>query len=151
MIISAYLGTAGLLDVGYQFRNADESANGARVTAGIVDAADGWYSTVTTIPGGAASVRWNSAGTAAAKAREYFSVASATVDVLAIADAVLMRDWTTLTGEPAYCLFNAARMLRNVWNTNGGTLTVKKENGTADAWARTLSVDPAAQPITGAT
>ena len=71
-------------------------------------------------------------------------------DITAIADGILKRDWTSVSGEAAYSLLNAARMLRNVWNTTGGTLSVKKEDGTTNAWQRTLSVDPTAQPIVGA-
>ena len=44
----------------------------ARVTAGITDAGDGWYSADVTIPATTASVRWDSTGTTDAKAREYF-------------------------------------------------------------------------------
>jgi hypothetical protein len=72
-------------------------------------------------------------------------------DLNAIADALLKRDWNSVTGEAAYSALNAFRMLRNVWNTTDGTLSVKKEDGTTDAWTRTLSTDPSAQPITGAT
>jgi hypothetical protein len=72
-------------------------------------------------------------------------------DRVAIADEVLKRDWTLISGEAVYSLLNAARMLRNVWNTNAGTLTVKKEDGSTNAWQRTLAVDPNAQPIVGAT
>lgn len=82
--------------------------------------------------------------------------ASATVTLTStdfnnIADAILKRDFTLLSGEAAYSLLNAVRMLRNVWSTTGGTLTVKKEDGTTTAWTRVLSVDPTAQPIIGAT
>jgi hypothetical protein len=72
-------------------------------------------------------------------------------DLTAIADAILKRDWTALTGEAAYSLLNAARMLRNVWNTTGGTLTVHREDGTTVAWSRVLATDPNADPITGVT
>lgn len=72
-------------------------------------------------------------------------------DLTAIADAILKRDWTSVSGEAAYSLLNAARMLRNVWNTTSGVLSVKKEDGTTNAWQRTLAVDPTAQPIVGAT
>jgi hypothetical protein len=73
------------------------------------------------------------------------------IDNNAIADALLKRDWTAVSGEALYSLLNAARMLRNVWSTAGGTLTVKKEDGSTTAWTRTLSTDPSALPITGAT
>ena len=71
-------------------------------------------------------------------------------DLTAIADAILKRDFSAVSGEAAYSLLNAARMLRNVWNTPAGVLHVKKEDGTTDAWTRTLAVDPSAQPIVGA-
>jgi hypothetical protein len=71
-------------------------------------------------------------------------------DLNQIADAVLKRDFSLLSGEAAYSLLNAVRMLRNVWSTAGGTLTVKKEDGSTTAWTRTLSTDPTAAPITGA-
>lgn len=72
------------------------------------------------------------------------------VDNNAIADAILKRDWTTISGEAVYSLLNAARVLRNVWDTAGGTLHVRKEDGTTLAWQRTLAVDAGAQPIVGA-
>ena len=59
------------MDVGYRF-HCTETAVAARVTAGITDAGDGWYSADATIPATTASVRWDSTGTADAKAREYF-------------------------------------------------------------------------------
>jgi hypothetical protein len=72
-------------------------------------------------------------------------------DMNAMADALLKRDWNSVTGEAQYSALNAFRMLRNAWNTAGGTLTVKKEDGAATAWTRSLGTDPAAQPIISAT
>lgn len=72
-------------------------------------------------------------------------------DLNAIADSLLKRDWNSVTGEAAYSALNAFRMLRNVWNTTGGTLSVKKEDGSTTAWSRTLATDAAAAPIVGAT
>jgi len=72
-------------------------------------------------------------------------------DLNAIADALLKRDWNSVSGEAAYSALNAFRMLRNVWNSASGTLTVKKEDGTTTAWTRALTVDPTAQPIVAAT
>jgi hypothetical protein len=82
------------------------------------------------------------------------NVADVTLDVgdlNSIADAILKRDFTAISGEAAYSLLNAARMLRNSWNSATGTLIVKKEDGTTTAWTRPLTTDPAAQPIVGAT
>jgi hypothetical protein len=71
-------------------------------------------------------------------------------DMNAIADALLKRDWNSVSGEAAYSALNAFRMLRNVWATAGGTLIVRKEDGSTTAWSRPLTVDPTAQPIVGA-
>ena len=78
------------------------------------------------------------------------TLAIAAGDLTAIADAILKRDWTSVSGEAVYSLLNAARMLRNAWATTGGVLVVKKEDGSTNAWSRPLAVDPAAQPIVGA-
>jgi hypothetical protein len=71
-------------------------------------------------------------------------------DITAIAQEILKIDWTTVSGEAAYSTLNALRMLRCNWTTTGGTLTVKKEDGSTTAFTKTLSTDPAAEPITGA-
>ena len=67
-----------------------------------------------------------------------------------VADAVLKRDWTAISGEAPYSLLNANRMLRNVWDASNGTLVVKREDGTTTAWSRPLTTDPEAQPIVAA-
>jgi hypothetical protein len=68
MTIRTYLGVAGLTDVGYQFF-LQNTSQGARQTAGILDEGDGWYSvTGVTLLGD--NVRWNSTGTPTAIARE---------------------------------------------------------------------------------
>lgn len=71
----------------------------------------------------------------------------------AIADAVLLRDWTAIVASvPAYCLLNAARFLRNAWALVAGSppvLHVKAEDGVTDCWVRNVSTDAAAVPITG--
>lgn len=70
-------------------------------------------------------------------------------DLNSIADAVLKRDFSALTGEAAFSLLNAARALRSKWSTAGSVLTVYKEDGTSTAWTSTLITNPAADPITG--
>jgi hypothetical protein len=50
------------------------------------------------------------------------------------ADALLKRDMSAVTGEAARSPLNALRWLRNKWSISGGTLTVKKEDDTTDAW-----------------
>jgi hypothetical protein len=99
MIISTYLGVAGLVDVGYRFYTTAEVAVAARVTAGIVDAGNGWYSADATIPGTGASVRWDSTGTATAIAREYFYDYGASLSTAGI-DAVWAKTMTELSSVP---------------------------------------------------
>jgi hypothetical protein len=50
------------------------------------------------------------------------------------ADALLKRDMSAVSGEAARSPLNALRWLRNKWSISGGTLTVKKEDDTTDAW-----------------
>jgi hypothetical protein len=148
MTLSAYLKIAGLGDVGYRFYNANESANGSRITSGVIDAGGGWYSAANVnVPVNVASVRWDSAGTPSALAREYFSVA---VDPVQLADAILVRDWTQVSGEASESILNALRSIRNKWTLDlAGTLKVYKEDGTTVAWTRVVTTDPNAIPVTG--
>jgi hypothetical protein len=65
------------------------------------------------------------------------------------ADALLTRNWASVTGEASRSVLNALRLLRNKWSTSGSTLVVTKENDSTIAWTATLSTDSAADPITG--
>jgi hypothetical protein len=65
-----------------------------------------------------------------------------------IADALLKRDMSAVTGEAARSPLNALRFLRNKWTIVGAALSVKKEDDAAEAWASTLTTDAAADPIT---
>ena len=67
------------------------------------------------------------------------SGAIASAELNNIADAVLKRDWTAVTGEAARSALNALRFLRNKWTNSGGTLTVRKEDDTASAWTATVT------------
>lgn len=67
-----------------------------------------------------------------------------------IADALLKRDWTAVSGEAAASALNAMRFLRNVWGVSAGVLSVMKEDGTTPAWTRAVVSDPLADdPVTG--
>lgn len=66
----------------------------------------------------------------------------------AMADALLKRDWTLVSGEAARSMLNALRFLRNFWTISGSTLTVKKEDDTTDAWTAALSTTQGANPVT---
>lgn len=60
-----------------------------------------------------------------------------------IADAVLKRDWTEITGEATRSLLNAARSLLNKWTLTTGSAgyVVKKEDDSTTAWTGTPTVD----------
>lgn len=66
-----------------------------------------------------------------------------------IADALLKRDWTAVTGEAARSVLNALRFVRNKWSISGTTLTVTKEDDSTSAWTATVTTDAAADPVTG--
>lgn len=67
----------------------------------------------------------------------------------AIADAILKRDWSAVTGEASRSVLNALRFLRNKWTAVGTTLTVTKEDDSTTAWTATITKDAASDPITG--
>ncbi len=65
-----------------------------------------------------------------------------------IADALLKRDWTAVSGEAARSVLNALRFLRNKWSISGTTLTVTEEDDSTAAWTSTVVTDASANPIT---
>lgn len=65
-----------------------------------------------------------------------------------IADALLKRDMSAVTGESARSPLNALRFLRNKWSASGGTLTVYKEDDSTSAWTSALTDTAGANPIT---
>jgi len=77
------------------------------------------------------------------------AAAAAGNDPTAIADAVLNRDMAAVPDTNQRSLLNAIRFLRNKWVINGTTLSVKKENDTAEAWQAEVTATPGADPITG--
>ena len=68
-----------------------------------------------------------------------------------IADAILKRDWSAVSGESARSVLNALRFLRNKWAVSGATLTVKKEDDATNAWTSTVTTAAGADPVTGNT
>ena len=56
-----------------------------------------------------------------------------------IADALLKRDWTAVTGEASRSALNALRFLRNKFVISSGTLSVKEEDDTTEAWNATVT------------
>jgi len=69
--------------------------------------------------------------------------------VTEIADGILKRDFSAVTGEAARSMLNALRFLRNKWTISGTTLSVTKEDDSTSAWTSTISTTPSADPVTG--
>jgi hypothetical protein len=69
-----------------------------------------------------------------------------------VADAVLLRDWTAVTGTaPSRSTWNALRFLRNKWAASGGMLQVFEEDDTTVAWEALLTTNAGPDRITGST
>ena len=65
-----------------------------------------------------------------------------------IADALLKRDMSAVTGESARSLLNAIRKLMNKWSISGSTLTVFKEDDATTAYTQAVTATAGADPIT---
>lgn len=66
-----------------------------------------------------------------------------------IADELLKRDWTSVSGEASRSVLNALRFLRNKWSLSGTTLTVCEEDDSTSAWTGTVTTNASADPVTG--
>jgi hypothetical protein len=75
------------------------------------------------------------------------TVSISAADLLNIADAILKRDMSVITGESARSLLNALRFLRNKWSVAGTTLTVTKEDDTTTAWTASVTKDATSAPV----
>jgi ribosomal protein L25 (general stress protein Ctc) len=69
--------------------------------------------------------------------------------IQAVADELLKRDFSAVSGEAARSVLSALRFLRNRWAEAGGTLTIYEENDTAPAWTATVTRNSGYSPITG--
>jgi len=65
------------------------------------------------------------------------------------ADALLNRDMSAVSDTNARSPLNALRFIRNKWTITTGTLSVKKEDDTTEAWNAAVSTTPGADPVTG--
>lgn len=65
------------------------------------------------------------------------------------ADALLKRDWNSIAGEASRSVLNALRFIRNKFSTtdNPGFVTVYKEDDTTEAYQKSITTDPSAEPI----
>lgn len=64
-----------------------------------------------------------------------------------IADNLLKRDFTGVTGEAGRSFLNAMRFIVNKKIVSGNTLTVYKEDDSTSAWTATLGTDAGAEPV----
>lgn len=72
-------------------------------------------------------------------------------DLNEVADAILARDigsGSNAGTSQERTVRSALRLLRNKWDTTGGTLTVKKEDDSTTAWTSTLTTSPSAEGVT---
>jgi hypothetical protein len=120
------------------------SAFGFSVTADTVSDKTGY--SLATAPPTAAQIRTemdsSSTGIAAIKA------VTDTLSLNGIADAILKRDFSAVTGEAARSCLNALRALRNKVSRSGATLTVTKEDDSTEAWTATIATSASAEAIT---
>ena len=95
--IRAYLGTASLTDVGYQFYT-QTTPIGSRTETGVTDEGEGYYSvTGVTLQGD--HVRWDSTGTSSAKARADVNLSIAAETVQTNLDAAISSRSTVTTAQ----------------------------------------------------
>jgi len=90
------------------------------------------------------AIPWNAAWDAEVQSE---CVDAITAELNSIADAILKRDWSSVTGEAARSVLNALRAIRNKVAESSGTLTVYKEDDATSAWTAAVTTDNAAQPI----
>lgn len=66
-----------------------------------------------------------------------------------VADALLKRDWTAVTGEASRSVLNALRFIRNKFSTTAtpGVVTIYKEDDAAVAYTKSVTTDATADPI----
>jgi hypothetical protein len=76
------------------------------------------------------------------------SGAIAAAELNNIADALLKRDMSAVSGEADRSPLNALRFLRNKWSISGTTLTVTQEDDSTSAWTSTLTATAGADPVT---
>lgn len=78
-------------------------------------------------------------------------VTASVTNVNAIADGLLKRDMSLVSGEANYSPLNAFRFIRNKFSVVGTTLTVYKEDGSTSAWTGIVTTNAGALPITANT
>jgi hypothetical protein len=75
---------------------------------------------------------------------DFYSAPLSSTDV---ADAVLKRDFSAVTGAATRSALNALRALRNRWRVNAGTYTVYAEDDTTTAWSGPATGTPSVSEV----
>jgi hypothetical protein len=118
-------------------------------TDGLIAAVDTMVDSILADTGTDGVVLADNAITAAKMATDAIGADELAADAaIEIADAILKRDWTSVSGEAARSVLNALRFLRNKWSISGTTLTVTEEDDSTSAWTASLTTDGGADPVT---
>lgn len=98
--------------------------------------------------GGEAGIDWANIGTPGATVA--LSSTTTSIDsttITSIVDALLKRDFSSVTGEAQRSVLNALRKLMNKISISGSTLTIYKENDTTAAYTQTIATNANLEPI----
>lgn len=130
---------SGLRIVGGATGNGITTSGGATSGAGFYSAAVGSGTGITAVGVGTVSILATQGISGPLDASERNS----------IADALLKRDMSAVTGEASRSFLNCLRFIRNKWSIVSSTITITKEDDSTPAWTATLSTDATAAPIVG--
>jgi hypothetical protein len=96
-----------------------------------------------------AGTTWT-AGSRTLTATGVTAIAAAVPTAIQNADALLNRDMSAVSDTNSRSPLNALRFLRNKWTlATNGTLTVKEEDDTTNAWTASVSTATGASPVVG--
>ncbi len=135
-----FLGTGsgqGIIANGGVTGNGIAGIGGATSGAGLYTSAIGGGTGITAI----------GVGTVSVLATQGISGPLDTSEKTSIADALLKRDMSAVTGEASRSPLNCFRAIRNKWSFSGNTYTVTKEDNTTPAWTSTVTTNAAAEPV----
>ncbi len=102
---------------------------------------------IATAVGSGAGAEFTGVGGASLACPQGITGSLETATYTSIADAILKRDFSAITGEASRSLLNCMRALRNKWSFSGNTYTVTKEDNTTPAWTATVTTNVAAAPV----
>lgn len=119
------------------------TGNGINGVGGTIAGAGAYFDAV----GGGAGITAIGVGAASLLATQGISGPLDASVYTSIADAILKRDMSSVTGEASRSLLNCLRFLRNKWSSSGSTMTITKEDDSTSAWTATVTTDALALPV----